>query len=304
VPYSHGVYRISPGDSTALQVHLGTPGAEIKSDQVSAIRYTGNTLWIGYEDFGVSRWNLGADQTPLTADDVWTAFSQEDTNRPLIGNTIRRIAIAPDGRVWIGTTSGLSIWNGQTFINIGAGFGRLPTPDVNDILPVADGGAWVSTRNGGLTRLLPREQGGFFYTTYGPPDIPNPNVEALAIGPDGRTVWLATERGLATFLPDEQSALAGAAKIGAYPNPYQPNCTDGLRLLGTGGAARGVIVDLSGRVVTRFPNDGRRTLDPGEPIWNGTDHGKPVAPGVYWIHVQTPRGERSLGVAVLDGECP
>ena len=54
----------------------------------------------------------------------------------------------------------------------------------------------------------------------------------------------------------------------------------------------------------RFPDDGRSSQDPADPVWDGTDHGRAVAPGLYWIHVQTPLGERSLGVAVIDGACP
>lgn len=307
-PQAPGLFVVTPADSSWLQVRTGTAGAQLVSDQLWAVATDDNAVWIGYEDFGVSRWDFGFDGEPLTSDtgERWTHFTEEDTTsgQALIGNAIRRIVRGPDGRVWIGTTSGLSIWSGTSFANIGAGFGRLPFAEINDIVPLEDGGAWVATRNGGVTRLKPRPQGGYFYTTYGPPDLPNPNVEAIALGPDGSTIWLATERGLASFLPPEQSELVDAPEIGAYPNPFRPHCVDGLRLVGTGGEVRGVIVDLSGKVVARFPADGEGSQSPTDPIWDGRDGGRPVASGLYWIRVQTPRGVESIGVGVVKDDCP
>ena len=59
-----------------------------------------------------------------------------------------------------------------------------------------------------------------------------------------------------------------------------------------------MIVDLGGRIVGRFSG-----VDPEEPIWDGTDGGSAVAPGLYVVRVQGPRGTESVGLAVLDGDC-
>ena len=299
--------RVDPPDSTSLlQVVFGTPGAALKSDMLNAVAVDGNRVWIGYPNDGVSRWDLGADRQPLTSDDRWVQFTEtQEGGNPLIGNKVKRIVRGPDGRIWIGTTAGLSIFDDPKFINIAAD-GRLPTAEVNDIVPLADGGAFVATKGGGLTRMTPRSLGGFTYEVYGPPDLPNPTIEAMTLAPDGRTVWLATDRGLASFLPPGGSDQFQASEMGAWPNPFYPACAgaDGVRLIGTGGAVRGTVLDLSGKVLAEFPDGRSGTQDADLPVWDGKYRGRSVAPGLYWIRLQTARGVRSVGVAVLDGDCP
>ena len=310
VEYASGVYRLDPADSSWINVQTTTSGAALRSNLVKAICVDGDRVWIGYEGQGdgrgVSRWRLGGDGIPLTADDAWTHFNTDTTPLALIDDAVKRIERGDDGRIWIGTTGGLSIFEGTRVVNIGAGFGRLPTAEVNEIIPLADGGAWVATRGGGVTRLTPRTSSGFTYTVYGPPDLPNPNVEAMALGADGRTLWLATERGLASFVPPAQAGLEGEPEVGVYPNPFNPECHhDGVRLLGTGGQVRGVVTDLSGRIVARFPASGDGGHDPANPIWSGrTAGGEPAPSGLYRIRVHSPRGTRSIGLAVIDAPCP
>jgi ligand-binding sensor domain-containing protein len=298
--------RIYPPDATSLlQVVVSTPGATLKSDLLNAVAVDGNRIWIGYPDDGVSRWDLGADRQPLTSDDRWVQFTDTPVGgNPLIGNRVKRIVRGPDGRIWIGTTAGLSIFTDPKFFNVAAD-GRLPAPEVMDIIPLADGGAFVATRGGGLTRMTPLSRGGFTYQVYGPPDLPNPTIEAMTLAPDGRTLWLATERGLASFVPPGGVDPFAEAEVGAYPNPFRFSCgVDGVRLLGAGSAVRGTVLDLSGKVLAEFPAGDGGTQDAAQPVWDGKYHGQPVAPGLYWIRVQTARGVRSVGVAVLDGACP
>jgi hypothetical protein len=153
--------------------------------------------------------------------------------------------------------------------------------------------------------MTPREGGGYLYETWAAPYLPHPTVEDLALDPNGRAIWIATERGLASFRPFDEATGGGGGEIGAYPNPFVTGCSDGVRLLGAGGHVRGYIVDLSGRVVARFPGGGGAgdLLEPGEPVWDGTRDGARVAPGMYVIQVETPRGLRSVGLAVMDGGC-
>jgi ligand-binding sensor domain-containing protein len=306
-----GLYRLDPRTfppdaASLLQVTVATPGAQLKSDMLNTVAVDGDNIWIGYPDDGASRWDLGADRQPLTSDDRWSHYTEAAERNALIGNRVKRIVPGPDGRIWIGTTAGLTIFDDPKLINIGAD-GRLPTAEVNDVIPLADGGAWVATKGGGLTRMAPRSLGGFTYQVYGPPDLPNPNIAAMTVAPDGRTLWLATDRGLASFLPPESADTLQASAVGAQPNPYNPWCAgaDGVRLIGAGSNVRGTVVDLSGKVLAEFPAADRGTQDAALPVWNGKDRsGRLVAPGLYWIRVQTARGVRSVGVAVVDGRCP
>ena len=206
--------------------------------------------------------------------------------------------------IWVGTAAGLSLIDADLdFVtNIGPSPDRVPLPIINDLAPVADGGAWVASssqgRGGGVTRMTPNENG-FGYTTYGPPDLPHPNVESLALDPDGWTVWLGTNRGLSKLVPPAPESGA-AGELHAYPNPFVPGCGEGVRLQGFSGVADGQVVDLSGRVVNRFAMKA-----PGAPVWDGRDaSGRPLAPGLYWIRLSSPDGIGAVGVGLGDGPCP
>ncbi|MCC7144108.1 MAG: hypothetical protein IT349_18585 [Candidatus Eisenbacteria bacterium] len=293
---ARGIFRLDARDSTWINLTpANTP--EMKSTQITAIRRQGNDVWIGYNASGLHRLTLGADKLPGTADDTWTWYRNADPQRRLIGDEVRRIEVAPDGRVWIGTTAGLSIWAPGRITNIGPGFGRLPSAQVNAIVPTEDGGGWVATRDEGVTRLTPAEFG-FDYEVFAAPYLPHPNVEAMSLSPDGRTLWLGTARGLASFTPSSAGS-GGSTSLSAYPNPFVLGCSDGVRVLGLAGGATGVVVDLSGKVLHRID-----AAEGDELLWDGRSDGAAVPPGLYWMRLRTARGVESVGVGVMDGVCP
>jgi ligand-binding sensor domain-containing protein len=281
------------------------PQETMRSNRVRAILPWNGELWIGYREKGVHRWYLGPDGKPLTPDDGnWTLYAVEEVaRRRIVSDQVTRLAVQ-GSTIWVGTAAGVSLIDADLdhVTNIGPGFDRLPLPVVNALLPVADGGAWVATgtegKGGGLTRMSPTEDG-FSYVTYGPPDLPHPNVETLALDPDGWTVWIGTNRGLSRLVPPAPEG-GGSGSPYAYPNPYVPGCGEGVRLQGFSGLADGEIMDLAGRVVRRF-----RDKQPGTVVWDGRDEsGRALAPGLYWIRVSSPDGVRGVGVGLGDGPCP
>lgn len=275
--------------------------SHLLSNRVRAVLPYQGEVWIGYSGRGVHRWNLGADRRPGTGDDgLWTLYSTETAGRRLIDDSITRLA-ARGNTLWIGTTAGLSLLDVRTEIvrNISSGPTRLPRPQINAVMPLADGGAWVATgQNGGLTRMVPTE-GGFEYVHFGPPDVPHPNIETIALDPDGRSLWLGTNRGLARMTPPPEGPGSNEG-ISAYPNPMIPGCGEGARLLGFSGLADGVVLDVAGKIIARFED-----LPAGASVWNGLDaSGREVAPGLYWIRLNTPQGIRSVGLGIGSGPCP
>lgn len=301
---SNGVYRYRP---STREIQSFTPeNTPLTAGQNPAIRAQGNRRWIGSFTDGVDLWDFGPDGEPDTLvsggvpdDDTWVHFSTTSLNNAfrIIGDGVTRIEVGPDGKVWIGTTEGISIYRAGAITNLGPRFDRIPTAEITAISPTPDGGAWVASRNGGLTRLRPNDQGGFDYTNYRS-ELPNPNIEALAISSDGRSVWCGTTRGLARFTPIDRASVE-AGELGLFPNPFQADCSAGVRLTGAGGFASGVVVDVTGRVLHRFDD-----VAPEDPIWDGRSGGDPVSPGLYMVRLRSARGVRSIGLAVLDGDCP
>lgn len=304
-----GLWRIE-NDFTARNFSPAS-NPELKGVRVSAIRFEGRRLWIGYPGSGASLWSFGPNGRPDWEfhpetgesqpgyDDTWVHFDATDPPR-LIGASISEIRVAEDGNVWIATTAGLSIFDGGTFSNIGPAPTRFASGTINDVLPTADGGAWVASAGSGLTRMdYQPATDDFRYETFLPPLLPNPNVNTLALDPDGTTVWAGTTRGLASFRPRRTVIVDdGADRVGLYPNPLRPGCVDGVRVLGADGQSSGVVVDLAGRRLASF--EARR---PGEVIWDGRFDGGAVAPGLYIVQLRTPRGTESVGLSVLESDC-
>ena len=295
--FAFGLARLDPSDSTWVVVNTATPGAELRNNSLRALGLDGNVLWVGYAENGVSRWDFGSDGEALTGDDSWTHCSRSEPGCTIVGDLTTVIAVGPEG-VWIGSDSGVSLVRDDGTIRfLRSGLNRLPSSEIKDIVPAGDGGAWIATRGAGVTRVRPDGSGGFVYETFGPPGLVHPDVEALALDPDGDSVWLGTVYGLSRLTP-AAGAGQGAERPGVYPNPYRPSCGGTLRILGVAGRVDGVVVDAGGRVVARFEGAAA-----GDVVWDGRRDGAVAASGLYMIRVRSSRGKQSIPLAVLDGNC-
>jgi hypothetical protein len=295
---AEGIWMRSAASGLWTQFGPETSGAQILASRVRSVLPVGREVWIGYADQGVQVWDLGPDRIPMSGDaETWTRYTTAETGtRHMNSNNINRMS-ARLGKIWVATDNGITIIEEHRTKNITAGFNRLPSPNINVILPLADGGAWVGSSSG-LTRMTPAEVN-YSYATYSPPDLPHPFVESVALDPDGRSIWAGTARGLARLTPRGSSG-SGDLPVAVYPNPFRTGCGDGVRLYNAAGLLSGVVVDLSGKRIARFERKGT-----GEIVWDGKDaDGKLVAPGLYMIRVSTASGTRGIGVGVVDGPCP
>lgn len=111
---------------------------------------------------------------------------------------VASLAIAPDGRLLIGTLNGVDIlddkmqamahWNSESYIN------PLSSNFVNCIY-VKDGLVWVGTENCGVVKLSPRQLNVTNYVHHDATGSLSPNcVNAMYAEPDG-TLWVGTVEG-------------------------------------------------------------------------------------------------------------
>jgi len=174
------IYRYAPGDDNAL------PGNVVQALHVD----DRDQLWIAIEGQGISR--LNAERTNFThfrksmypamgSDDVWAMTTAKDgslwfgtyagglhhmdsrgqikrympvENDPdsLPSDTILSLTIDIKGRIWVGTTKGLCIWDGKKFTVIKNN--QYLNTFVMQLINGADGSVWAGTKKG-LVHLSP-----------------------------------------------------------------------------------------------------------------------------------------------------
>jgi len=298
-PLAMGVYRLDAQTGEVTRYTTESTGGRLPSDRVTDLAFGDDELWIGTQSAGVARCSLDPYGLPILADWAWQTYTAEHAAHPLPSNDVRAIAARP-GEVWIGTTAGVSVYRNNNWRIFAPGPFSLPSGQVTDIALTADGAAWIAMRAGGVARITRDNAGAYTIERFGPPELVNQDATVLAIGADGRAVWVGTERGLAHFVPAASIPADLPNEIHVFPNPYNPACGEPLRLARIPGrAVEGTIVDVSGRPVARFSE--RWT---GEAIWDGRDlEGKSVAPGCYIIRASTVRGWLTGRVAILDLPC-
>jgi streptogramin lyase len=206
-------------DATPRPIH--GPGLEPNWVQVIAVAQDG-AVWFdtpGLEDRGVCRFDPAADSGH--GGETWTTYTSDDG---LASNSVRAIAVAPDGAVWFGTAGGgVSRFDGQGWTTYTAGDG-LARNFVSSITVAPDGALWFGAGNG-ISHF-----DGESWTTHTTAD--GSEVESIAVGPDG-VLWLYTGRGVSRF--DGQTWVT-----------YTP-ANSGLAGVAWG-SPRGLAVDSQGRV--------------------------------------------------------
>jgi ligand-binding sensor domain-containing protein len=98
----------------------------------------------------------------------------------LAGSLVQAVAVDSQGRTWLGTEAGLSIWNGSSFFNLKRENG-LPSDDITALL--ADGDiVWISANGGGLFRF---EQNQLQLINRQNRELPTDSFTAVARTDDG-----------------------------------------------------------------------------------------------------------------------
>jgi ligand-binding sensor domain-containing protein/two-component sensor histidine kinase len=120
----------------------------------------------------------------------------------LVSNSIRTLFQSSSGELWIGTTDGVSVYDGLKFTNYTIRDG-LPSGDINCIIEdrFRQGVMWVGTNAGGVSKF----SDGVFTTLRFPGGEWENRVNQIVQGDDS-TLWCGTDKGL--FLIKGDSVLA------------------------------------------------------------------------------------------------
>ncbi len=117
---------------------------------LSLARATDGAIWIGYRDaHGVSVAHFDGDRP---------RFEHLDRRQGLRHDQVSLVRADALGRIWIGTSRGLSVRTGERFASFGRGDG-LPSEEssVNALRADADGTVWIGTSRGLVAARVSRE---------------------------------------------------------------------------------------------------------------------------------------------------
>ncbi|MCX7033354.1 MAG: diguanylate cyclase [Arenimonas sp.] len=170
--------------SGRLQELVSSPGAGPSVRAMFEDR-EGN-LWLGSQWDGLTR--------------LWNGWTRRYGPREgLEDSTLWSVARGPDGRVWAGTNSGLSVMEDGRFRQVVAGV-DLPHPNAYTLLPEADA-VWIGTRRGAVVLRGDRLE---------TPEILAPMRSAQINGilrDRAGALWFATTQGLFRLRRDELTEL-------------------------------------------------------------------------------------------------
>jgi len=197
-----------------------------------------------------------------------------------------------DGLVWVGTTTGLFIFDpDEVFDEVHRavrpiitqpkeGKGRLcEGHTVYDIAEDADHNKWIATSNG-VYYVSPDGFSLYDHFSIHNSDIPSNLVYSVECDTKHGRVYIFTDNGFAEYLPEGDAPALDFSNVYAFPSPVEPDFTGLVKIAGLMDDTYVTITDHNGNVVRQIgPASGRA-------FWDCcAANGERVATGVYNIFV-------------------
>ena len=244
-------------------------------------------------------------------------LNSSEGNGHIPGNTVLSIANDIEGKIWIGTESGIAVFYTPENVLSGQDF------DAQQILVEQDGyvqylldneAVTCITVDGANRKWIGTDRSGVFYlssdgtteihhfTEENSPLLSN-RISSIAINELGE-VFFATDKGIISF---KGSATPGGEKfdkhnVYASPNPVPPDYSGNIKIYGLPGNPDVRITDISGTVVFAQPAISGLEQDKATTMveWNGRNlNGQKPHSGVYLVFATDPDGTEKVVAKIL-----
>ena len=267
-----------------------------------------NYVWILHErDGGLTVFKHNNFSSPqLNVNFKWLSNSVGSGN--LQSNSVYSIAEDLDGKIWIGTGEGISVFYNPTSIFSGSDFDAQPIKIVQDgnvelllgkeiVTTIRVDGAnnkWCGTQSGGLYCFSPDGQTQLYHFTKENSPLYSNTIIDINYDEVTGDLFFATEMGLQSF---RGIIVAGDEKynnVYAYPNPVKPNYQGTVLIRGLVDESIVKITDESGNMVWEAKSHGGQLEWPVTTFANNR-----VTSGVYVVYEATTTGELKALTKVL-----
>ena len=245
-----------------------------------------NYKWIAVEGVGIVVYDdRNAPETP--ANHRQRILNTTTGQGALPSNFIHCITKDRNGRIWVGSSTGVAVFNNPRGVFTNAGidaqrpvFNRRPLFTNEAVTCIAVDGQnrkWIGTRNG---VFLMSEDGTEQLAAYNKENSPlfSNNIISLAIDGSTGEVFISTDLGLISFMSDATDPGETCEAPEVFPNPYDVKSGEQVSIRGLAENTTVRISTETGLLVKELKALG------GQAVWDGKDaRGDQVYPGVYLI---------------------
>lgn len=242
-------------------------------------------------------------------DDKMRLLTVGNENGNLPNNSVFSIAKDKNGKIWIGTSDGIAIFNCPETVTSTEGCDgelKIVKYDLNagllfqreNINTIAVDGAnnkWIGTNNGVWLISDDAEKIIHRFTKDNSP-MPSNEVSSIVIQPYSGEVFIATNEGLVSYRSEATEGKADNSSMIIFPNPVPSNYTGVVSIKDVVENADVRITDVAGQLVYRTKAQG------GQAVWNGKNYlGIRPRTGVYYVFVSNTDGsETKVGKFVFN----
>ena len=226
----------------------------------------------------------------------------------LQSNAVFSIAEDNDGRIWVGTGSGISVFNNSSALFNNGNFDSQPIKIIQDgnvelllgreaVTSIVVDGAnnkWVGTQNGGLYCFSSDGLTQLNHFTKDNSPLYSNNIIDINYNEVTGDIFIGTEIGLQSYRSYSIKGSPEYSNVYAYPNPVRPNFSGSVYVTGLIDNSIVKIVDESGNMVWETKSKG------GQIVWPVSNlSGIRVVSGVYIVYASSTDGEQIALTKIL-----
>jgi ligand-binding sensor domain-containing protein len=270
--------------------------------QVSAIEFDDfNRAWIATYETGVIVFDYNGTIDIRGDDNPIIRLNTQNAN--LFSNRVLSLAKDRDGIMWIGTSGGLTSFDGQNFFKHVGDTGPIENK-INAIVADNFNNKWFAT-DGGLSILKadesPWDPEAWVHYTPENSGLPDKIVNSIFVDQEAGETYIGTESGLSIFSGSFSELKKEMNSVISGPSPFLLDDNTDFTIKNMAAGASVKILNVNGKLV-RLLNREEGNIEGGRATWDGKDQsGTKVASGIYIYLIYNDEGITASGkIAVIN----